>query len=116
MEDLKLDTAALPDLVEQTVAKLRNEVLTRIERAKEKDSPRPTRRTALDASELQHELEKLDDRIIRCRRNLESTPKNREARIRFIETSEKRAAALKAALHRVRATELSATPSGRLSR
>ncbi|HTU66416.1 MAG TPA: hypothetical protein VMF52_10735 [Steroidobacteraceae bacterium] len=94
----------MPDLVEETVVRLRTEVLTRIEMEKAAGQPlnRRPRSAPLSRAELEQELARLVDRMERCRRNMAESPReNPEARQHFLVISQKRVDALEAAIRRL---------------
>ena len=100
MQDPKKDSAAIAHAVEHAVSKLREEVLDRLVR--EKAHPDPTITTGPNLAELEAELGKLETRLLRWRLRREGSTKLDKADTRFVETNEKRAVALRAAIERLK--------------
>jgi len=90
------DTALL---VNQVVSNLRGAMMARVE---EKTRMPRDARPRFDARELEKELAALNTRLDMCRSNLAMGPKNQAGKLRFLRLGEKRAAALKEALDRIR--------------
>jgi hypothetical protein len=92
----QMDTSIL---VGQVVANLRGTVQARLEReANETREVKPR----FNADELEKELAALRVRLEMCRNNLSQSEKNQAGKLRFLRLGEKRAAALTAALERLR--------------
>jgi hypothetical protein len=100
MQDLKKESGAIAHAVENTVSKLREEVLDRIVR--EKALPQAIISTGPNLAELEGELTKLETRLLRWRLRREGNTTLDKSDTRFVETNEKRAVALRAAIERLK--------------
>lgn len=100
MTDPKKEAEAIGNAVEQTVSKLREEVLDRIVR--EKISLPLRRAHEPDLAELERELAVVEERLATWHLRREGASAERNADTRYTETNEKRAAALRTAIARLK--------------
>jgi hypothetical protein len=105
MQDPKKESGAIAQAMQHTVSKLREEVLDRVVR--ERAHPQTPAASGPNLAELEGELVKLETRLLRWRVRREGSVKLDKADTRFVETNEKRAVALRAAIERLKVGEQS---------